>query len=90
MIRTQKIFSYLNYGAGVTKDGEQYAYINVLDKDTSAKLNFVTKDPAVIDTVRKIQLDMYHDIRLILDFNKVFNKKTRYSNWQVELVGCEY
>ena len=89
MIKAQKIFTFLNSTTGVTKDGEQYAVLNVIDKETTGKYSFISKDPQVIDKVIKLQCEQYKDIRVFLGFNKEFNQKTRYSNWRVELLGCD-
>lgn len=89
MIKAQKIFSYLNHTIGVTKDGEQYVVLNVIDKETTSKFSFISKQSEVIDKVAKLQCEQYKDIRVFLNFYRDFNQKTRYSNWRVELLGCE-
>ncbi len=75
-------------GYGVTKDGEQYISINVLSKNNK-KFNFISKDTKLIDKISPLNLQKFSPIKLVLNFERVFNKQKRTSYWSCEFVGVE-
>lgn len=89
MFKGSNVFTFLSKRNGVTKDGESYVSVNVLTKHTKKPISFIVTKPELIDLINNRQFTDYQDIKLIVEFDRVFNSKTRYSNWQVELVGVE-
>lgn len=88
MITCKEEFNFVDKRIGVTKDGEQYISINVLSKDNK-KFNFISKDKKLIDKVAPLNLQRFAIIKLILCFERVFNKEKRTSYWTCNLVGVE-
>ncbi|MFR8104702.1 MAG: hypothetical protein ACLU8F_06515 [Clostridia bacterium] len=87
MINGSAVFTYLGKKSGVTKDGEQYLALNVLTKDTKQKFSFVIKDSSIIDKVSSRKFIDFQDIKLFFNIDRVFNNETRYSHWEIQLVG---
>lgn len=88
MISCKEEFNFIDKRVAVTKDGEQYISINVISKDNK-KFNFISKDTKLIDKISPLNLQRFAPIRLILDFERVFNKEKRTSYWTCELIGVE-
>lgn len=88
MIKGTQEFNFIDKRVGVTKEGEQYISINVISKDNK-KFNFISKDTKLIDKISPLNLQRFAPIKLILDFERVFNKEKRTSYWTCELVGVE-
>lgn len=86
MFNCVKTFSYLNQKAGVTKDGEKYIALEVRDKEDKKNYNFLAKEIDVVDKIANFKFIDFQDIKLKLGFEKTFNTKTRYSNWDVKIV----
>lgn len=89
MFKGSNVFTYLSKKSGVTKEGESYLAINVLTKNSKRPVSFFITDINLIDEINSRQFTDYQDIKLIVEINRVFNVKTRYTNWQVELIGVE-
>ena len=81
-------FNFVDTKAGVTNDGEQYLSINVLSK-SNKKFNFMTKDTKLIDKLSPLNIQRFSPIKLVLDFERTFNKEKRTSYWTCELIGVE-
>ncbi len=81
-------FNFVDKKAGVTNDGEQYLSINVLSK-SNKKFNFMTKDTKLIDKLSPLNIQRFSPIKLVLDFERTFNKEKRTSYWTCELIGVE-
>lgn len=88
MITCREEFNFVDKRVGVTKDGEQYISINVISKDNK-KFNFISKDNKLIDKVAPLNLQRFAIIKLILCFERTFNKEKRTSYWTCSLVGVE-
>jgi len=88
MITCKEEFNFIDKRVGVTKDGEQYISINVISKDNK-KFNFISKDNKLIDKVAPLNLQRFALIKLVLNFERVFNKEKRTSYWTCNLVGVE-
>lgn len=88
MVRGTQEFNFIDKRIGVTKEGEQYISINVISKD-NRKFNFISKDIKLIDKISPLNLQRFATIKLVLDFDKVFNVEKRTSYWTCELVGVE-
>lgn len=88
MITCKEEFNFIDKRVGVTKDGEQYITINVLSKD-NRKFNFISKDSKLIEKIAPLNLQRFAPIRLIVDFERVYNKEKRTSYWACNLVGVE-
>lgn len=88
MITCKEEFNFVDKRQGVTKDGEQYLSINVLSKDNK-KFNFISKDTKLIDRISPLNLQRFSIIKLILGFERVYNKEKRTSYWTCNLVGVE-
>lgn len=81
-----KTFTFLDYKTGVNKDGEKYVAMNVRDKETKKNYNFLCIDVDIVDKIVNSKLIDYQDIKLKVLFDRVFNRNTRYSNWQASIV----
>lgn len=81
-------FNFVDKKISVTRDGEQYLSINVLSKDNK-KFNFISKDTKLIDKISPLNLQKFAPVKLILNFERIFNKEKRTSYWACELVGVE-
>ena len=68
-----------------------YNYLKELKKrgHNITLVSFYSKDDDVISSLSKLQISRFADITLIISFEKVFNPKTRFSNWQPLLVGVK-
>lgn len=88
MITCKEDFNFIDKRVGVTKDGEKYLSLNVLSKD-NRKFNFITKDNKLIDKIAPLNIQKFSIIKLIIDFERVFNKENRTSYWICTLVGVE-
>lgn len=88
MIKGTQEFNFIDKRVGVTKEGEQYISINVISKDNK-KFNFISKDTKLIDKISPLNLQRFAPIKLILSFERVFNKEKRTSYWTCELIGVE-
>lgn len=89
MFISEKTFNFIEKTKGTTKDGEKYISVSVIDSDDNSKYSFYSKDDEVISSLSKLQISRFADITLIIAFEKVFNPKTRFSNWQPLLVGVK-
>jgi len=88
MIICKEEFNFIDKREGVTKDGEKYLSINVLSKDNK-KFNFISKDTKLIDKISPLNLQRFSIIKLILCFERVYNKERRTSYWTCNLIGVE-
>lgn len=88
MVKGSQEFNFIDKRIGVTKDGEQYISINVISKDNK-KFNFISKDTKLIDKISPLNIQRFAPIKLVLEFDRVFNKEKRTSFWTCELVGVE-
>lgn len=88
MIKGQELFNFIDKRVGVTKDGEQYLSINVIAKD-NRKFNFITKNPDVIDKLAGINIQRFSQIKLLFDFDRVYNRERKTSYWTCELLGVD-
>lgn len=88
MIISKETFNFIDKREGITKDGERYLSLNVLSKD-NRKFNFITKDTDLINKVSPLNLQRFAPIKIVLDFDRVFNKEKRISYWSCEFVGVE-
>lgn len=89
MFISEKTFNFIEKTKGITKDGDKYISVSVIDSDDNSKYSFYSKDDDVISSLSKLQISRFADITLIISFEKVFNPKTRFSNWQPLLVGVK-
>lgn len=88
MIKGTQEFNFIDKRVGVTKDGEQYISINVLSKD-NRKFNFISKEAKLIDKIAPLNLQRFAPIKLVLDFERIYNQEKRTSYWSCELIGVE-
>ena len=88
MINARETFNFIDKRQGVTKDGEKYLCINVLSKENK-NFNFITTDVQLIDKLSSLNIQKFSPIKLILGFERVFNKDKRVSYWNCVLVGVE-
>ena len=88
MVLAKETFNFIDKREGITKDGEKYLSINVLSKD-NRKFNFITKDTELIGKISPLNLQKFSQIKLILNFERVFNKEKRTSYWTCNFVGVE-
>lgn len=88
MVIAKEVFNFIDKREGITKDGEKYLSINVLSKDNK-KLNFIIKDNNLINKISPLNLQKFSAIKLILDFDREFNREKRTSYWKCNLVGIE-
>lgn len=88
MVVAKETFNFIDKREGVTKDGEKYLSINVLSKD-NRKFNFITKDVELINKISPLNLQRFSQIKLILDFERVFNRERRVSYWTCNFLGIE-
>lgn len=88
MIKGVETFNFIDKRVGVTKEGEQYIAINVITKDNE-KVNFVSKNPDVIDALGSININRFAPIKLKFETNRKYNKEKKFYFWAVELIGVE-
>ena len=88
MVVAKETFNFIDKREGVTKDGAKYLSINVLSKD-NRKFNFITKDMDLVNKISPLNIQKCSPIKLILDFERVFNREKRTSYWTCNLVGIE-
>lgn len=88
MVVAKETFNFIDKREGVTKDGEKYLSINVLSRD-NRKFNFITKDMDLVNKISPLNIQKFSPIKLILDFERVFNREKRSSYWTCNLVGVE-
>ena len=88
MVLAKETFNFIDKREGVTKDGAKYLSINVLSKD-NRKFNFITKDMDLVNKISPLNIKKFSPIKLILDFERVFNREKRTSYWTCNLVGIE-
>jgi len=86
---SKEIFTYVDSKHGKTQDGEVYFAINVIDKRDKKSLSFIAKNPSVIDKLKDFKFIDFQDVKLVINFYKDFNTKTRFSNWKAELIDIE-
>ena len=88
MVVAKETFNFIDKREGITKDGEKYLSLNVLSKD-NRKFNFITKDMDLVNKISPLNIQKFSPIKLILDFERVFNREKRTSYWTCNLVGIE-
>lgn len=88
MIKGQESFNFVDKRIGVTKDGEQYLSVNVISKD-NRKFNFITRNTEVINKIGGLNIQRFAQVKLLFDFDKVYNKEKRTSYWNCELIGVD-
>ena len=88
MVVAKETFKFIDKREGITKDGEKYLSLNVLSKD-NRKFNFITKDMELVNKISPLSIQKFSPIKLILDFDRVFNREKRTSYWTCNLVGVE-
>lgn len=88
MITARETFNFIDKREGVTKDGEKYLSLNVLSKD-NRKFNFITKDIDLINKISPLNLQKFAPIKIIVDFNRVYNRERKTSYWSCEFKGVE-
>ena len=88
MIIAKETFNFIDKREGVTKGGEKYLSINVLSKD-NRKFNFVTMDKELINKVSPLALQKFAPIKLVVQFEREYNREKRTSYWTCSLVGVE-
>ena len=88
MVVAKETFNFIDKREGVTKDGEKYLSINVLSRD-NRKFNFITKDMDLVNKISPLNIQKFSPIKLILDFERVFNREKRTSYWTCNLIGVE-
>ena len=88
MITGKEEFNFIDKRVGVTKEGEQYISINVISKDNK-KFNFISKETKIIDRISPLNLQRFAPIKLILGFERIFNKEKRTNYWSCNLLGVE-
>ena len=82
-------FNYIDKVLGVTKDGEQYVSINVIEINGTKKYNFISKDAQVIELFKKLEISRFAEINLKLSFVREFNPESRFSYWSCNLLGVD-
>ena len=88
MVVDKEMFNFIDKREGITKEGDKYLSINVLSKD-NRKFNFITKDTDLINKISPLNLQKFSQIKLVLNFERVFNREKRTSYWTCELIGVE-
>ena len=88
MVLAKETFNFIDKREGITKDGEKYLSINVLSKD-NRKFNFITKNTDLINKISPLNLQKFSQIKLVLNFERVYNREKRTSYWTCNLVGVE-
>lgn len=88
MVVAKEMFNFIDKREGITKDGEKYLSINVLSKD-NRKFNFITKNTDLINKISPLNLQKFSQIKLVLNFERVYNREKRTSYWTCNLVGVE-
>ena len=87
MVKGKEVFSYVGSTHGTNKDGERYFALNVMTKGVKkSKLSFVTKKLELMDKLVEMKFVDFQDVILVLDFSRNFNPKSRYFNWECELI----
>lgn len=81
-------FKYLSHTCSINADGEKYVSVSILT-DSQSKFSFVSHDEELIKQFQSVKIEAFSDIVLVIGFDRVFNPKTRYSNWQATLLGVE-
>lgn len=81
-------FKFLEKVCSINQDGEKYVSISVLSLDNK-KFNFISHDDSVIQTIQSLNIENLSDIIVNVGFYKSFNPRTRFSNWQCDLLGVE-
>lgn len=82
-------FNYIDKVLGVTKDGEQYVSINVIEINGTKNYNFLSKDTQVIELFKKLEISRFAEINLKLGFVREFNPESRFSYWSCNLLGVD-
>ncbi len=82
-------FNYIDKVIGVTKEGEQYVSLNVIELGGTKKYNFISKDVQVIELFKKLDISRFAEINLELGFNREFNQERRFSFWTCVLLGVD-
>ena len=88
MVVAKEMFNFIDKREGITKNGDKYLSINVLSKD-NRKFNFITKDTDLINKISPLNLQKFSQIKLVLNFERVYNREKRTSYWTCELIGVE-
>ena len=88
MVVAKEMFNFIDKRGGITKDAQKYLSINVLSKD-NRKFNFITKDTDLINKISPLNLQKFSQIKLVLNFERVYNREKRTSYWTCELIGVE-
>lgn len=89
MLIAKNVFTYVDSKVSKNSDNEVYFAINVIDKHDKKNLSFIAKNPSVIDKFKEIKFVDYQDVKLVLNFYRDFNTKTRFSSWKCELIDIE-
>jgi len=89
MFVCEKSFNYVDKVKGVTKDGEQYISVKVIDPEDNKNYSFYSTEDKVISKFNTLQIARFSEITLYVEFENEFNQKTRYSNWKPYLVGVK-
>lgn len=87
---SKELFTYVDSKHGKNQDGEVYFSINVIEKRAKKSLSFIAKNPSVIDKMKEIKFIDFQDVKLVVNFYRDFNSKTRFSNWKAELIDIEH
>ena len=82
-------FNFIDKIIGVTKDGERYVSINVIEVSGTKKYNFISKDANVIEIFNKLDISRFAEINLKLGFIREFNQERRFSYWTCVLLGVD-
>lgn len=88
LFKSKQYFKFLEKICSINSDGEKYISVSVLS-NTNKKFSFVSHDENLIQEFQNLQIENLSDIILIVGFDKVFNSRTRFSNWQPVLLGVE-
>lgn len=86
MFKCKKEFIYVSRSTGVNQDNCKYIALNVLSKEDKTKQSFITKDFELISKLDNMKFNDFQNVLLTVEFKKVFNRNTRYSSWQCELI----
>lgn len=82
-------FNFIDKFIGVTKEGEQYVSLNVIELNGTKKYNFISKDTQVIDLFKKLEISRFAEVNLKLGFIREFNQEKRFSYWTCSLLGVD-
>ena len=88
LFKSKQRFKFLEKICSINGDGEKYVSVSVLSS-ANKKFSFVSHDEALIQQFQSLNIENLSDIVLIVGFDKVFNHRTRFSNWQPVLLGVE-